>query len=119
MRPDQLVRLNELSDMLADVLIEEIDPREWPGAGAPLASLSKEDRGDRYWCKKNAAATLMLVGKVGELTKGALLMNYDADDSRQLDDDIKQAEKEASKLLAQLQDTAGKTEFSKRAYGKT
>lgn len=118
MRPDQLERLNELSDMLGDVLLDEIDPREWPGAGKMPRDLDKQERGDRYWCKKNAAATLMLVSKVGDLTKNALLSKYNTDDDAHLDDEINRAEKEAAKLLAQLQDKAGKAEFDKRVHGK-
>ena len=32
MRHDQLQRLQELSEKLADVVLEEADPAEWPGA---------------------------------------------------------------------------------------
>lgn len=57
MRPDQLQRLNDLSEKLADVFLEEADPQTWNGAGQAVADMSTEDRGNRYWCKKNAMAT--------------------------------------------------------------
>jgi len=61
MRPDQLERLRDLEERLADVVLEEADPDTWPGAGRPLAGLSREERGNRFWCKRNAAATFGLL----------------------------------------------------------
>jgi hypothetical protein len=36
MRPDQIQRLQDLSEKLAEVVLEEADPKEWPGAGISL-----------------------------------------------------------------------------------
>lgn len=57
MRPDQIARLNELSEKLADAFLVEADPDEWPGSGQAMDQMSREDRGDRVWAKKNAMAT--------------------------------------------------------------
>lgn len=57
MRPDQLQRLGDLAERLADSFLVEADPGEWPGDGCPPAELTQQLRGDRYWCKKNAMAT--------------------------------------------------------------
>lgn len=57
MRPDQLQRLNDLAEKLADEFLIEADPAEWPGQGQPMADMKTQQRGDRYWCKKNAMAT--------------------------------------------------------------
>lgn len=57
MRQDQIERLKELSEDLADILLEELEPSEWPGAGMPMSEWTKEIRGDRVWTKKNAMAT--------------------------------------------------------------
>jgi hypothetical protein len=57
MRPDQLARLDDLAKDLADVFLAEADPTEWSGYGKPAADMSQQERGDRYWCKKNAMAT--------------------------------------------------------------
>lgn len=57
MREDQLKRLAELSERLADAFIFEAEPSEWPGSGMTAADMSQQERGDRYWCKKNAMAT--------------------------------------------------------------
>lgn len=118
MRPDQLARLNELSEILSDVLLDEIDPREWPGAGKMQRDMNQQERGDRYWCKKNAAATLMIVGKIGDLARNAMLEKYNIDDAQMLDQEINAAEKEASRLLAKLQNQTGKADFDTRVHGK-
>jgi hypothetical protein len=57
MRPDQIQRLQDLSESLADRFIDEADPSGWPGGGMLPADMSQQERGDSYWCKKNAMAT--------------------------------------------------------------
>lgn len=65
MRADQYSRLVDLQEQLTDVFLDEADSEEWPGAGTPISQMTKEDRGDRFWCKRNAAATMTLVMKIG------------------------------------------------------
>ncbi|CRL45836.1 hypothetical protein SGGMMB4_03928 [Sodalis glossinidius str. 'morsitans'] len=60
MHNDEKTRLSKLSDKLTDVVLEEADPDNWPGAGKAIDAHTKQERGDRYWCKKNAATTLTL-----------------------------------------------------------
>ena len=57
MRPDQLQRLDDLSERLADSFLVEADLAQWPGDGCPPSRTTQQQRGDRYWCKKNAMAT--------------------------------------------------------------
>ena len=58
MRDDQITRLQALSESLGEVVIHEVDPANWPGAEKDPADLTQQERGDRYWSKKNAAATM-------------------------------------------------------------
>ena len=100
MRPDQIQRLQELSEKLADVVLEEADPAEWPGAGVPMAGMTKEERGDRYWCKKNAAATFALLERTASLLTDAKdLRNNRPEDDADMEKQIAAKEREASKLL--------------------
>ena len=100
MRPDQLARLQDLSEKLAEVVLEEADPAEWPGAGVPLASLSQQERGDRYWCKKNAAATFSLLERTASLLTDVKTVGNDRHkDDDDLDKQIRAKEKEAATLL--------------------
>lgn len=67
MRDDQYTKLKALSEKLTDVVLTEADPALWNGNDQELAKLTREERGDRYWCKKNAAATLSVLMRVHNL----------------------------------------------------
>lgn len=119
MRPDQYIKLNALSEQLADVFMEEANPDKWPGAGQELEEMDKQTRGDRYWSKKNAVATLTLIGKVEAITATAKLPTAaDAEDTRLLDEEINAAEKEAKALLNSMHRKNQKAEFDRRVHGK-
>lgn len=64
MRQDQYEKLQKLSEKLADVLIEELDPTRWIGAGIHVANMDRDTRGDNYWCKKSAGMTLTVLTKL-------------------------------------------------------
>lgn len=123
MRQDQYEKLQALSEKLTDVFLSEADPDNWPGSGWNPAQLTKEQRGDRYWSKKNAVATLSIITKVAQLTTviqlngGGEVTPEDQDDGG-LDAEINAAEKEAAKLLNQINSQAKKAEFDKRVHGK-
>lgn len=124
MRDDQYQRLQSLADKLTDVILEEADPASWPGDGMTTEvwrALEKSDskeaqriRGDRYWSKKNAAATLSLLTRVYTITGIVERNNKPIGDTDEPDDDVEKeiskAEREAAKILAKVQD---------RAYGRT
>ena len=67
MRPDQIDRLQDIAEQIGEVFLEEADPAHWNGAGVPLASLDKDQRGGRYWDKKNAIQTGTLLARVLDL----------------------------------------------------
>lgn len=105
MREDQLEKLQALSEELTDVFLFEANPKEWPGHGVLPKDLTQEDRGDRYWSKKNAVATMAIVVRIESLT--ARLVNprgKDADDGEEsgLDKEVADAEKQAQAMLAQV-----------------
>lgn len=104
MRLDQITRLQELSEGLAEVVIEEADPRTWPGAGKPLDALTKDERGDRYWTKKNAAASMTLLVKVMNITATLSSGKSSAtgDQESELDDELARAESQAKALLEKI-----------------
>jgi len=104
MRADQITRLAELSEKLADVVLEEADPDMWPGAGQPLAEVDQQTRGDRYWCKKNAAATFALLERTSSLLSDVKdpSRNRSEQEEADLDKQIKVKEKEAAKMLADV-----------------
>lgn len=99
MRDDQRTRLEELSDTLTEVVLDEADPKGWPGDGIPLDAMSKDERGDRYWCKKNAAATLALLTKLHTVLDRAAAGQGAGEEGDDMEDEINKAEKEAKKRL--------------------
>lgn len=100
MRLDQEKRLADLEESLVDVFLDEADPRLWPGYGTPIADMDKDTRGDVYWTKKNAAATMVLIGGVMKLkanTRDAL--GRDPYNTKELDEQIRRAEKDAAQAV--------------------
>ena len=127
MRSDQYQRLQALEEQLLDVFIFEADPTKWPGHGIEPANMDQKTRGDRYWCKRNPAATLVIVTKVQALVHqtqnfGAMRdgesQNEVAEQEDELDKDIAAAEREAQKLMTELQTGKRKAEFDRRVHGK-
>lgn len=112
MRADQYEKLLDLQEQLTDVFLTEADPSNFPGAGKPAATWTKDERGDRYWCKKNASASLSIVLRLTNLVESERrraqgvpagegdVPDDDADDL--MDRDIKAAQREAEKLLARV-----------------
>jgi hypothetical protein len=123
MRPDQLQRLQDLSEKLADRFLVEADPDEWPGAGKLPADLTQQERGDGYWAKKNAMAT----GGVLRFTMDVLAKQEpedpaapkDPEKESDIDRQIREAEKRSSELVnAAVARAKRKPEFDKRVIGK-
>lgn len=106
MRDDQITRLQALSERLGEVVISEVDPHQWPGADKALAELTQQERGDRYWCKKNAAATMTLLLKVVNIA-GVLNRQKPAPDAGhavdELDGELAAAEREAQAIIERMQ----------------
>lgn len=123
MRQDQYEKLQTLSERLTDVFLDEAEPEKWPGHNIEPGAMDQQTRGDRYWCKKNAVATLTLIGRVTDLIQkqrnsgnGAAVVT---DEEATLDAEINAAEKEAAKLLDKLHLRSKKSEFDKRVHGKS
>lgn len=106
MRDDQITRLQVLSERLGEVVINEVDPHNWPGAEKVPAELTQQERGDRYWCKKNAAATMTLLLKVVNIA-GIMNRQKPAPDAGhavdELDGELAAAEREAQAIIDRMQ----------------
>ncbi|MGY5330382.1 hypothetical protein [Pseudomonas protegens] len=106
MRDDQIVRLQALTERLGEVVINEIDPHNWPGADKLPGDLTQQERGDRYWCKKNAAATMTLLLKTVNIA-GILNRQKPSPDAGaaidELDGELAAAEREAQAIIERMQ----------------
>jgi hypothetical protein len=118
MRDDQLKRMADLSEKLADVVLEEADPDLWPGAGTPLADMSQQDRGNRYWSKKNAAATFALLARAEEVVDRIKNPEREAYHGEDLDRQIHDAEKRAEALLKKVSAKTKEATTGRKAHGK-
>lgn len=115
MRDDQYQRLQALNEKLMDVFFFEAEPDNWPGGGLTPRDMDSQTRGDRYWCKKNAAATLSLCLRTitvidasrRRLPDGLAAQKDETPDGGEANDsvdkEIDAVEKEAARLMAKLQ----------------
>lgn len=127
MRQDQFEKLQARAEELVDVFLVESDPAKWPGKGIEPAQMDKSTRGDRYWCKKDAVATLAcatrIVNLVQVIRERAVPVDPppaggEGDAPDELELAVAAAEKEAAKLLDKVGRGALKAEFTKRVAGK-
>lgn len=105
MREDQFNKIEALQEKLCDIILTEADPENWPGKDKLPMEMSKDERGDRYWCKKNASATFALLNKTLSLAffrrgSGTPEPAETKSPEDELDKEIAKAEKEAAKQLA-------------------
>ncbi|MFZ7096716.1 hypothetical protein ACOPJQ_02400 [Luteimonas dalianensis] len=101
MRPDQLERLALLSEQLAEVVIADCDPSNWVGAGRKPKELTAKERGDGFWCRKQANASVGLLLRIEQLREDIAAADpddFDAGIERQKM--IKAAENQATEMLA-------------------
>jgi hypothetical protein len=110
-RLEQYERLKQLQEKLTDTVLHEADPDKWPGQGKELAEITRDERGDRYWCKRNAAATLSIIMKIHNLTGvieagGSAKPNELPGEDDDLETEIRNAEKEAAAIVSRMQKRA-------------
>ena len=110
MRQDQFESLQARAEQLVDLFLDESKPEHWPGAGLLPSAMDKATRGDRFWCKKDAVATLACAQRIVSLidTVRAKTAAGDADagsvtdDADDLQAEVDAAEKEAEALATKL-----------------
>jgi len=97
MRPEQVTRLAAIEEALIDVFIAEAEPKRMPGMK------TAQDRGDRYWFKKNALATLRLVANIQTVLREINVGDQggDANPKPAETDGTKEREAEAAALTKQ------------------
>lgn len=126
MREDQLTKLKALSEKLADVVLTDTDPENWAGNGIAPSLLTQQERGDAYWCRKMAVASLSVLHRVNSLTdpgrngqNPALDKIAQSKEEKLLDAEIAAAEREAGYLLDKMQQREHKAKFDKKVHGKS
>lgn len=104
-----IARLDALAERLTDVVLDEANPDNWSGGNKQMAKLTKDERGSRYWDKKNAAATLTVLVKVHSLIDlnartngGKAIKQAEDEEAEDLAKQINAAEKEAMKIIERV-----------------
>ena len=127
MRKDQFEKLQGMAEKLTDVILAEVDCDNWPGANLPIEEHDKTIRGDRYWCKKNAVATVALAIRISTLMdigrKNSAMLSGRNGELKELEDDLDQeindAEKAAAALMKKLTSADAKKQFDAKINGKS
>lgn len=112
MRQDQFEALQDRIEQLVDVFVKESDPTTWPGVGKKAVELTRDERGDLYWSKRSAAATLSVALRLTALVEtvrarsagdkpspGAVVPTED-----DLDEQVQAGERQAAALMKRLGD---------------
>jgi len=112
MRIDQFLKLQALSEKLADVAIVDADPATWAGAGLTAGTMTQQQRGDAYWSRKMALSTISVLMRVQGLIHSTQQLGdtpppgaptaEPVDEAPNLDTEIAQAEKDAARVLAKV-----------------
>lgn len=121
MRADQIKRLEELAERLADVFLVEADPDNWSGAGELPRDMDQQTRGDRHWDRKGAMGTGGVLRYAIDLVKSHQNPTGNADPVEQdadLDRKIKDAEKRAAAAVNRALDKARKRTFDAKTHGR-
>lgn len=129
MRQDQFQKIQDLTEKLADLFINEANPDNWPGAHISIDMQDAKTRGDKYWHKKNAVATIALIQRityyVGTIQRNSIPIDPEAGDvpdtssEVSIDNEIDKYEKSAKDLINKLNNQTGKKEYDKHVHGKT
>lgn len=104
MTPEQKLRLEKLRDDLLETAVVDADPRRWVGAGKAPVDMTQKERGDAYWCRKMAAATVSLLTRVNNIasTHSAPSAGTPKDEG-ELDGELAAAEREAQAIIERMQ----------------
>lgn len=104
-----IAELEELAATLTSVVMNEANPKNWPGGVKPVQDLTRDEQSARVTIKKSATLSVGLLTKVTDLlnatrdpknpTTAAALK---ASDDAELAASIKEAEKKAAEIMARL-----------------
>jgi hypothetical protein len=104
MTPEQKQRLETLRDDLLETAVLDADPRRWVGAGKAPVDMTQKERGDAYWCRKMAAATVSLLARVSNIVNTHSTPSAGTPkDEVELDGELAAAESEAQAIIDRMQ----------------
>lgn len=106
MRKDQIDRLKQLAEEIADQFIIDADPNTWVGHGLTQAEMTQAERGDAVWCRKVPIQTGALLARVLDINDRCVSPNGAMSPDEDTEKEIKKYEKQAKELIHAAQSSA-------------
>ena len=102
-RADQIARLEALHEQMIEVVLLDADPTGWPAYGKQPMDMTQQERGDAYWCRKLAAASISLAERLASLLNDASEVDPNGNHHvrPELEAEIAAAERRAAKSVEQ------------------
>lgn len=102
MRQDQIQRLDDMIERLAEAFLTAGDPENWSGDGVLPRDMDEKKRGNRHWDIKVASGTAKVLAHAINIksSHGERDTQGNVKDPEELDAQIRAAEKRAEEAVA-------------------
>lgn len=101
MNSKQLKKLQSLRNKLFEAMVFDTNPENWVAYAKPAKELSKQEKDEAAWCRRQAASSIALWEKIDKLiAQHAEPKSVISDEGMQLD--LLAVEQEANTLLVQI-----------------
>ena len=102
MNSKQLKKLQSLRNKLFEAMVFDTNPENWVAYAKPAKELSKQEKDEAAWCRRQAASSIALWEKIDKLiVQHAEPKSVISDEEMQLD--LLAVEQEANTLLVQIE----------------
>lgn len=101
MNSKQLKKLQSLRNKLFEAMVFDTNPENWVAYAKPAKELSKQEKDEAAWCRRQAASSIALWEKIDKLiAQHTEPKSVISDEGMQLD--LLAVEQEANTLLVQI-----------------
>ena len=125
MRVDQWQRLQAIAEKVAEIAIVDCDPDNWAHSDTPSKKLTRDQRGDAYWSRRQAIATCGVLARIHHLVMNHNVIGDNStagspeDNPEQtLERMVREAEKQGAELMDRVQRATSREEFLRLANAK-
>lgn len=101
MNEKQLKKLQALRNKLFEAMVFDTNPENWVAYAKPAKELSKQEKDEAAWCRRQAASSIALWEKIDKLISQHTAPKT-AVDNNDMQLDLLAIEKEADSLLTQI-----------------
>lgn len=101
MNTKQLKKLQDLRNKLFESMVFDTNPENWVAYAKPAREMSKQEKDEAAWCRRQAASSIALWEKIDKLISQHTEPKMVANNLKE-EIDLSAIEKEADTLLAQI-----------------